>query len=309
MIGVDFIGRLGNQMFTYAFARQLLELRQNEHESLIANFKRCGNENESSWGDSLKHFNVMPYKVEYSDLILTHGSFLQRVLYLIYMICTKIPFVGKNDDLMSTLETKLRHYHIHFTGAADGAYAVESAGKSVFVRGYFQDRHFFDSIRPILLKEFTPIQPPLEHNADLYAVIGRPNTICVSVRRGDFLNDLYKKDFYVCTSDYYEKAIKTICMQVDNPTFIFFSDDIMWVREHMKVDGHPCYYERGDDPVWETLRLMYSCHHFIISNSTFAWWSQYLGRREGKIVICPRRWFANPEWHSNLVNDNFLFVT
>ena len=309
MIGVDFIGRLGNQMFTCAFARQLLGQRQNEHEPFIANFKRCGNENESNWGDSLKHFNVMPYNVEYSDLILTHGSFLQRVLYLIYIICAKIPFVGRNDDLMSRLETKLRHYHMHFTGAADGAYAVESVGKSVFVRGYFQDRHFFDSIRPVLLKEFTPIQPPLEHNADLYAVIERPNTVCVSVRRGDFLSDLYKKDFHVCTFDYYEKAIKTICMQVADPTFIFFSDDVMWVREHMKVDGHPCYYERGDDPVWEKLRLMYSCHHFIISNSTFAWWAQYLGRREGKIVICPRRWFANPEWHSNLVNDNFLFVT
>ena len=163
-------------------------------------------------------------------------------------------------------------------------------------------------MRPVLLQEFTPKQPPLARNAQLYDVISQPNTVCVSVRRGDFLSHEYKSNFYVCTPDYYQRAILSICKQIDNPIFIFFSDDIDWVRNNMRVDGYPCYYERGDDPLWEKLRLMYSCHHFIIPNSTFAWWAQYLGQRRGKIVICPDRWFANPEWHSNLINDDFQFV-
>lgn len=308
MLGVDFTGRLGNQLFTYAFARALMELQPGLARTFVANFKRCGDASAAGWGDGLQAFNIVPYTTSTSDLILEHGSLSQRISYLLYMLCSKMPFMRRHDARMAAIESALRRKGMHFTGAADAAYTVDAVPSKVFVRGYFQDRRFFDSIRPILLEELTPKLPPLEHNAQLCQVIARPDTVCVSVRRGDYLSAAYKKDFYVCTPQYYRQAISIIRQRVAHPVFVFFSDDIAWVRAHMDVAGCQCYYERGDDPAWETLRLMYSCHHFIISNSTFAWWAQYLGRREGKLVVCPSRWFANPQWHSNLIADDFLFV-
>ena len=96
---------------------------------------------------------------------------------------------------------------------------------------------------------------------------------------------------------------------VENPTFIFFSDDIDWVRQNIKVDV-PCYYESGSDPVWEKLRLMYSCKHFIISNSSFSWWAQYLGRYSGKFVISPDHWYNNKDINATckMIQPEFIKI-
>ena len=50
---------------------------------------------------------------------------------------------------------------------------------------------------------------------------------------------------------------------------------------------------------------MMHCKHFILSNSTYSWWGQYLSGNEQRVVIAPDRWYANgkqsalyqPFWH------------
>jgi len=298
-------------MFTYAFTRSLLVSDEVKDKRLIFNFKRSigGGKAKDGFEDSLRYFHVAEYCVVSHDLILKYGSFLQRIVYLFYMLCTHIAIINNNDAIMSSLDKIAERFGIYYTGAADKAPIITNINhRHLFVRGYFADKNNFDSIRPILLKEFTPIELPLLKNEAIYKAAAQPNSVCVSVRRGDYLSDIYKKDFFVCDEQYFNKAIKHISEKIDNPVFIFFSNDITWVRDHLNVDHHPCYYESGDDPVWEVLRMMYSCHHFIISNSTFSWWAQYLGRRDDKIVISPSRWFANPLWSSNLIDEQFILI-
>lgn len=77
---------------------------------------------------------------------------------------------------------------------------------------------------------------------------------------------------------------------IENPVFFMFSDDIEWVKNNIHTEC-VTYYEDGTDPVWEKLRLMSACKHFIVSNSTFSWWTQYLSANENKVVVSPSRWF------------------
>ena len=83
-----------------------------------------------------------------------------------------------------------------------------------------------------------------------------------------------------------------------------FSDDIEWVKNNIYT-GCVTYYEDGTDPVWEKLRLMSACKHFVVSNSTFSWWTQYLSKSENKIVISPSRWFNN-DYESPLIAKDWI---
>jgi hypothetical protein len=46
------------------------------------------------------------------------------------------------------------------------------------------------------------------------------------------------------------------------------------------------------------LYLMQQCKHFILSNSTYAWWGAYLSLYEKKEVVYPKNWYKD----SNLKN-------
>jgi hypothetical protein len=182
--------------------------------------------------------------------------------------------------------------------------------KKIVCKGCFEVPALFEHIKPILMEEFTPKQPPRPENRALYDIINSTNSICVAIRRGDYLSERFRPRFLVCDQNYFDRALEKAKELVENPVFIFFSDDIEWVKENVKTDA-PAYYESGNDPVWEKLRLMYSCKHFIISNSTFSWWAQYLSRNTtNKIVISPDHWFNIKDApHSPLIADDFIKIT
>lgn len=147
----------------------------------------------------------------------------------------------------------------------------------------------------------------MPHNTHLYEIIRDRNSVCLAVRRGDFLNPENRKTFLVCDVDYYQKAVDYMVSHVKDPVFIVFSNDIAWTQMHLSIPGE-VYYESGKDPVWETFRLMYSCRHFIISNSTFHWWAQYKGTAEDKIVIAPDIWYNARGWERHLLLDSFIKI-
>jgi hypothetical protein len=300
-------GRLGNQLFEYAYARALLCLRD-KNERLMFNFNlvRSAGEQGVGFDDSLKDFCVLPYLETNKDIIFKYGSVLQCFVYTLFKI----------DQIFLKLLNKkrwfaaFRHLGILFQDYTDNSIAIRnSREKNIFCYGKYENPKYFNDIRPILLQEFTPKSAPLLANKKLYTIIESTNSVCISIRRGDFLSDKFRDRFLVCDKDYFIAAMAEMKRHVAQPTFVFFSDDIEWVKENIHPDV-PCYYESGKDPVWEKLRLMYSCKHFIISNSTFSWWTQYLSRNENKVVISPDRWSNDPERNKQvrLISDYFIKI-
>lgn len=318
MISIYFSGRTGNQMFQYAFARKLIEERGRK-DSLFFNFNlvRNAGKTDSGFIDTFKDFNILHHKIDNRNLVLYHASFLQKFIWFSYHIDSKIHLSSHKELLdywfncfvkKGLLFAKYSDNDVDEMCSANIYNKILELNKLV-IYGKFENPKFFDSIRSILQEEFTPIHKERTVNKSLYNVIRNSNSICVHVRRGDFLSDTFKKDFYVCDNGYFQRAIELIKAKVKNPTFIFFSNDIEWVKKNFKIAGSS-YFESGNDPAWETFRLMYSCKHFIISNSTFSWWAQYLSRNPNKIVVSPDHWYNNPEMnkHARLIRPEFIKI-
>ena len=143
-------------------------------------------------------------------------------------------------------------------------------------------------------------------NKKIFNEISEKNSVCISVRRGDFFNAENEKTFGVCTIQYYINAVEIMNEKVDAPIYYVFSDDISWCKKNLRFDGEVEFVPQ-DMPVYETLRLMYTCKHFIISNSTFGWWGQYLSRNNDKVVISPSRW-NNDGFESRLIDKNWILL-
>ena len=45
----------------------------------------------------------------------------------------------------------------------------------------------------------------------------------------------------------------------------------------------------GSKPI-ETMLLMALASDHVIANSTFSWWSAWVGKKDGQRVVCPRPW-------------------
>lgn len=296
MLNKYMIGRLGNQMFQYATIRAFQINNGYTKEELnfdFSNLKKLGTE-EQGFGDSLKYFNVFKYttnKIKLNPIqYLVYNMDKLKNLILFKTASNFTPKIYQRNLKDQKFFNKIGLYNIRFGYAKFNNTKVKN---KVFY-GTFECPKYFDSIRPVLLKEFTPKEKELVTNKELYKKIRNSESVCITIRRGDYVsNKDIAKSLYICTPEYFETAIKYMKKLVPNMKLFVFSDDVEWCKNNMKFPKGTCF-ESGNDPVWEKLRLMYNCKHFILSNSTFSWWAEYLSQNKDKQVIAPSRWTNDP---------------
>lgn len=317
MIYLEMAGRLGNQMFRYSFARKLSIL---SNKKLIIDFERVyqkDNFKESGgWTNSLKLFKAKDYFIEKNnskkEIFYKNASFMQLFYYLYFRFVSKL--LKKNREKLKhfqlKMQPKLNQYNLFFLELGYYNYDLShlNSTKVVYVCGCFECSKYFDEVKENIQKEFTPINPIKAKNISLMNIITSSNSVCVTVRRGDFVTNKKNSEMYnICDKKYFDLAIKKIIFYLGNPTFIIFSDDVEWAKKNLDFQGFSVFSEDGLDSVDEKIRLMSACKHFIISNSTFSWWAQYLSTNQSKIVISPDRWYKN-NVNSDLIEEEWIKI-
>ena len=174
--------------------------------------------------------------------------------------------------------------------------------KNIYLDGYWQSELYFKDIRNEIIEDFL-IKAPFGERATMYlADIQTSKSVSIHIRRGDYVSNTHTNNIHgVCDLNYYQIAINYMISNVENPKFYIFSDDITWCKIHFDHLDNKIFVENTNNAL-EDLELMKSCQHNIIANSTFSWWGAWLNQNTKKIVIAPKRWFAEEKMEANSKN-------
>jgi hypothetical protein len=189
------------------------------------------------------------------------------------------------------------HYHysqelINDTSAIDG---------HLYLDGYWQTPLYFKEIEDVIKNDFefkNKIENSKEDNIiEMMNKIKSTNSVMINVRRTDYLNGSFHG---VMGMDYIKRGEEVIKSKIDDVHFFIFSDDIEWCVDNIKLDNVTFVdHSYKGDRFSYYLQLMILCRHFIIPNSTFAWWAAWLSKSSDKIVISPKNWFADSSINTN----------
>lgn len=259
MIIVTLMGGTGNQMFQYAFARNL-SLKYNKALKIDLSFLKNKNMGlDFVYRDySLNIFNV------YEDFNINKNNFIKINEPCFEYTQSISDIINSNSDV------------------------------DYLLNGYWQTSKYFKEFEKQIRKDFT-FRDEIE-NSDSYVKemlndIKSKNSVLLNIRRTDYLNTNYHG---VMDKEYIDKAVKLIESKIKNPKYFLFSDDLDWCIENIKLPNMTIVnHSYKGDRFSYYLQLMKNCKHFIIPNSSFAWWAAWLNQNENKIVITPKQWFTD----------------
>ena len=289
MITIKMKGRLGNQLFQYAFAKELAE-RTNDKD-IVIDWEYVDSrhiQNDDGWEDSLKDFQTN-YTIGKGEI-----NFIQSMLWEITQIVEKLTWkmgkwLNRSFEIPSIWAKFISVFGVYYYRNGYIELSMYPITKNKIIYGYFESPKYFSGVDDIIRNEITPKYPTIKGNQDLLKKIEEKESICLTIRRGDFYTEENSEIYGVCNENYYYQGIKYIKTIYPDAIVVVFSDDIKWAKDNIRIDGE-VYFESGIDPLWEKVRLMASCKHFVISNSTFSWWVQHLSSNPNKIVIAPSVW-------------------
>ena len=212
MIILNLKGGLGNQMFQYALGRSL-SLKNND--ALARDLSHLTNAEKV--GDTHRAFALEGFAIQKN---IASPKEVQRIKY---------PFHTLSKIARRINQKILRNTHVGWEPRI-----LKKTG-DIYLDGYWQSPRYFTDIRDVLLKEFTPNDTPPIVTA-LKEHIMSSQSVSLHVRRGDYVtNPRTRKEFGICSIDYYRNAARYITQRVASPHFFNLSDDIAWGKENLPL--------------------------------------------------------------------------
>ena len=282
MIRVFLRGGLGNQMFQYAAGLALVE-RNKDELILDATFLL------DRW--PRRNFTYRNYALDVFDL-KPRFTLLSRAARAL-----PLPGVWMGLDLL-TIGIRNAIGTGKFVGEKSLKFdpaILENKG-NVTLFGFWQDERYFREVERDVRGAFVFKDELNGEAAEIAKEMGEWDSISVHVRRGDYVKTaVVAKQMGGTDIDYYARAVELITKKAGRPKIFVFSDDVEWCRENLKFSQPVAFVpaEIGGRSGSTHMQLMSLSKHNVITNSTFSWWAAWLNRNPEKMVVAPKKWFAD----------------
>ena len=276
-------GRIGNQLFIYGFARELQKMAGADTEIIIDDSEVL----QLNWENSLVHYDLPNVRYVHNRKELSSTKWILQHLFL--------KFAQKFTSFRADYEKKFKREKIirpfcKLFGIAlcENGYMDFKFGrrKKYLICGYFQSKEYFKNTNDELRESFS-----LKNKIDSYPDINllrSSNSVCISVK---VEHNVGSSLYAVCGKEYWKEAIDYIISKVKDPLFFVCSDNVEYVKENLiDCTKFRVVFQDKSQPVHLTLAAMGCCKHFIIGNTTYGWWAQYMSDYQGKIVVAPNQW-------------------
>ena len=312
MIFIDLNGRCGDQFFQYAFARKI-QIKTKCNQPLQLNFfnqQRWKNKiNDNSFRNDLCHFNIVENNsfINETQNIFRFGTKKQKKLLKNYYFIRRVARRLRLKCIAKIYQKYIQKNGIYYDDEFFSLLSYPKNKVDVFLRGYFEDFHYYEDeeLRKLLLDEFKPIISNAMNNP-LFNHIESTESICVSMRSWKEVsqfNDVINSRF-ICDKKYFTTAIKIIKELYPKCSIFIFTDDSEFAKQNLQNEESFIYENEGNS-IEDKIVLMSSCKHFIISNSSFSWWVQYLSKNNSKTVVSPNRWY-NDKVDNRLIKNEWI---
>ena len=313
-IYIDLNGRCGDQFFQYAFARKI-QIKIGNQNPLQLNFfnqqrwqkKIC----DLSFRNDLCHFNIVENNAYINERqnIDRFGSRKQKRLLKQYLFIRRIANKTRTFFIARIFHRRIQKNGIFYEDEYFSLYKYPKKNINIFLKGYFEDYHFYEDelLKSALLKELSPIFCNISKH-QLYKRIVSSESVCVSMRSWSEISGFHDviESRYICDKKYFMAALNEMKKLYPNCTFFIFSDNAEFARQNIgSLDS--LVFENEGNSIEDKIILMSSCKHFIISNSSFSWWVQYLSRNDDKTVISPNRWY-NDRVDNRLIMEKWIKI-
>lgn len=249
-------GGLGNQMFQYAYGRNL-ELLGKKVVFDISFFNHSNPFNKTRRNFGLNIFNIKT-KCEFSRKERT-------LLFLIRKILSSLKLVS------------------------DGFYQSEK----YFEKITKEIREEFVIKVPLTenTKNWIKI---IEENENSVSLHIRRGDYASNKKTNSFHGiceiEYYKKALKMISGMANDKNISVFVFSDDVKwTKEIFESDIFFISNNVKIN----LVSDSVLPDYEEIYLMSKCKNNIISNSTFSWWGAWLNKNPNKIIIAPKQWLKS----------------